>query len=611
MKRSPRSAQENFVVVISQGGTAEANSNQITENVIFQNMGLGIDLQNNNVTANDPGDGDAGANNLQNFPVLTGVTSSSVSGNLNSIPNTTFTIELFSNTVADITGFGEGEIFLTSVSVMTDADGNANFFAGGLLIPELNCVTATATNDLTFDTSEFSLCVGSFGLRIVVNSTGDDQDNNTSDGECNTGNVIPGGIPECTLRAAIEQTNATAGPDFILFDIPGSVPHTIQPLSGLPVITDRVNINGITQPGFTGTPVIEIDGSGAGDVDGLRITASGSVVVGLAINRFERDGIVLTTNVNNTIVGNFIGTDITGTQARGNNGVGVLIEDSNNNTIGGTALTTLNIIAHNGSDGVLVTSGTNNAIIGNVIHSNTELGINLRSEPNVPDGVTENDVGDSDTGANNLQNFPELTTVLVSEESIQIDGTFNSMPENIYRLDFYSNMECDPSGHGEGELSLGFIDVTTDATGNATFGASFLLETIALSPESLELQFVTATATDSANNTSEFSICVTATVTLVEEESTEAIPVEFYLHQNYPNPFNPNTIINYALPENVNVELRVYDILGSEIATLVNEEKPPGNYEVEFNGTDLTSGIYFYRLKAGSFIETKKMVLMK
>ena len=596
-------------ISVAHGGTA--NSNQISENVIFQNMGLGIDLQNNNVTANDLGDGDTGPNNFQNFPVLTGVTSSSVSGNLNSIPNTPFTIELFSNTVADITGFGEGEFFLTSVSVTTDANGNANFFAGGLSIAGDDCVTATATNDLTFDTSEFSLCVGSFGLRMVVNSTGDAPDANTSDAICNTGNLNSEGLPECTLRAAIEQTNATAGPDFILFDIPGSAPYTIQPLSGLPAITDRVNINGITQPGFTGTPVIEIDGSNAGNVDGLRITAGGSVVIGLVINRFERDGIVLTTNVNNTIVGNFIGTDVTGTQARGNGGVGVLIEDSDNNTIGGTALTTLNIIAHNGSDGVLVISGTSNAILGNAIHSNTSLGINLRSKTEDTFGVTENDAGDGDTGSNNLQNFPELTAVLVSDESIQIDGTFESKPDNIFQLDFYANMECDLSGHGEGELYLGFIDVTTDATGNATFTANFLLETIASSVDSLEFQFVTATATDSVNNTSEFSICVAAMVTLVEEGSTETTPVEFNLHQNYPNPFNPSTIIYYALPEKANVELRVYDILGSEIATLVNEEKPAGNYEIEFDGSKLSSGIYFYRLQAGSFVVTKKMVLLR
>jgi hypothetical protein len=85
----------------------------------------------------------------------------------------------------------------------------------------------------------------------------------------------------------------------------------------------------------------------------------------------------------------------------------------------------------------------------------------------------------------------------------------------------------------------------------------------------------------------------------------------FNLQQNYPNPFNPSTTIVYEIKELTNVELKVLDILGQEIITLVNEEKPIGSYEIEFKATGLPSGIYFCRLQAGSFIEIKKMVLMK
>jgi hypothetical protein len=88
-------------------------------------------------------------------------------------------------------------------------------------------------------------------------------------------------------------------------------------------------------------------------------------------------------------------------------------------------------------------------------------------------------------------------------------------------------------------------------------------------------------------------------------------PVEFKLSQNYPNPFNPVTRISYSLPQPGSVTIKVYDLLGSEIIALVNEEKPIGSYEVDFNAMALPSGIYFYRLQAGSFVETKKMVLMK
>ena len=89
------------------------------------------------------------------------------------------------------------------------------------------------------------------------------------------------------------------------------------------------------------------------------------------------------------------------------------------------------------------------------------------------------------------------------------------------------------------------------------------------------------------------------------------IPVEFNLQQNYPNPFNPETIINYQLTINNFVSLKVYDVLGREIATLVNEEKPAGSYEVSFNGSRLPSGVYFVRMTAGEFSSVIKMSLVK
>jgi len=85
----------------------------------------------------------------------------------------------------------------------------------------------------------------------------------------------------------------------------------------------------------------------------------------------------------------------------------------------------------------------------------------------------------------------------------------------------------------------------------------------------------------------------------------------FLLAQNYPNPFNPVTTIKYQIPKISFVTLKIYDVLGNEITTLVNQEKPSGRYEVEFDALALPSGIYFYKLQAGSFVQTKKMVLMK
>ena len=126
--------------------------------------------------------------------------------------------------------------------------------------------------------------------------------------------------------------------------------------------------------------------------------------------------------------------------------------------------------------------------------------------------------------------------------------------------------------------------------------------------------------------------------TITDVEYEELISNEFILHQNYPNPFNPSTIIKYTIPsrdvmlnsfqhlknseipnnpsadgrdDNQNIKLIIYDVLGRKIKTLVNENQQPGNYEVSFNASALPSGIYYYQLKTGSFVETKKMMLLK
>ena len=87
-------------------------------------------------------------------------------------------------------------------------------------------------------------------------------------------------------------------------------------------------------------------------------------------------------------------------------------------------------------------------------------------------------------------------------------------------------------------------------------------------------------------------------------------PIEFILEQNYPNPFNPTTVISYQLPISSDVSLYVFDILGNELASLVDEYKPAGGYQVEWNASNYPTGVYFYQLKAGSFVETKKMILL-
>lgn len=102
-----------------------------------------------------------------------------------------------------------------------------------------------------------------------------------------------------------------------------------------------------------------------------------------------------------------------------------------------------------------------------------------------------------------------------------------------------------------------------------------------------------------------------ASITITRVEENKNTPIEFVLYQNHPNPFNPITKIYYSIPKRSNVVIKVYDMLGKEITTLVNEEKPTGNYEVAFDSYSLSSGVYVYQLKAGSFVESKKMILLK
>jgi hypothetical protein len=497
-----------------------------------------------------------------------------------------------------------------------------------------------------------------------------------------------------SLRQAILDANATPDTDAIAFNIGGGGVQTIAPLSPLPTITSPVVIDGTTQPGFTGTPIIELNGTNAGfGAEGLDISAGNSTIRGLVINRFRGTGIRLSGKGGNLIVDNYIGTDVTGTVALGNS-EGVSIEDVPNNTIennvisgnsniapgvnigiiggnasgnrvignfigtnatgtavlnnpqfgigigsgpkniiggttpeerniisghsnaivilvtpvfpnissgepnenqiignyigtditgtvalgnevgmvvgagsntliggvsagagnvisgnqvgiiiiepstnnrvignfigtqadgssplgnailgvavdapdtnhiiGGTAPGEGNVIAFNGnSGGVYVVDNSSVGILGNRIFANVGLGIDLDPTPvtDIPDGVTPNDVGDVDSGPNNLQNFPIIASAISDGTNTTVSGTLNSTANTTFRVEFFANSALDPTSFGEGEQFLGFTTVTTDASGNVSF-----TETI---PTGVPVgQLITATVTDSDNNTSEFS----------------------------------------------------------------------------------------------------------
>ena len=184
----------------------------------------------------------------------------------------------------------------------------------------------------------------------------------------------------------------------------------------------------------------------------------------------------------NTIQGNLIGTNAAGTGAIANALRGIYLNGSSSNTIGGTVAGAGNTIAYNTGAGlaIVTTSGaaTGNLIEGNSIYSNGGLGIDLGN-----DGVTPNDLGDADSGANDGKNFPVLTSAIPTATQITIAGTYNSSASTSYRIEFFANSVPSPgtdsSGYGEGRQYLGFVTVTTDASGNASF-SSTLTATVAV-----------------------------------------------------------------------------------------------------------------------------------
>ena len=201
----------------------------------------------------------------------------------------------------------------------------------------------------------------------------------------------------------------------------------------------------------------------------------------------------------NLVQGNFIGTDITGAKLLGNASDGVQVSLSMNNTIGGDVTTTgappANVIAGNSGNGVGVVGFgpvTGLTIKGNSIFSNGGLGIDLNL-----DGVTPNDSSDPDTGPNNLQNFPVITSVTDSGGSVEIVGTLDSLPNEDFSLEFFASDKADASHFGEGQVFLGSKDVSTNASGSASFDVTF--------PTTAGPR-ITATATDASGNTSEFAL---------------------------------------------------------------------------------------------------------
>jgi len=228
--------------------------------------------------------------------------------------------------------------------------------------------------------------------------------------------------------------------------------------------------------------------------------------------------------------------------------------------------------------------------------------------PDSPVGMDPIDIlrGQFDQWKDSLFNVvdPFLSELTIDSDSIPADGSSQAnisiVPKNNSDTLLASGKQIILSNTWEGTLS-GVTDL-----GNGYYNATVT------APLNIGIDTISAMVISGSDTVNLFQKLVITYITPVGIHETSAIGIDqYYLYQNYPQPFNPITIIKYQIAELDFVTLKIYDVLGNDIATLVNEEKPVGNYELEFNASGLPSGIYFYQLKSGSFIETKKMVLMK
>ncbi len=409
-----------------------AIGNRMRFNSIYNNGALGIDLSADTtapfdpdgVTENDCGDADTGPHGLQNYPILTapifnGDGTVTVGGAFGSKASQTYTLDFYSNSTADPSNYGEGETYIGSKSVTTDASGKTAFqFTSTVQVAPGLKITATAS-DIDGSTSEFSCFAGQCAVRrpgltdeesamqmlapgceigFVVNINTDESDPNPADGICDVDLGTTG--EQCSLRAAIETTNAIAGTDFISFDIPGGGIQTISPTTELPPITERVFVNATSQPGYSGTPIVEVSGLGTSITSNGIVFAAGSdgsSLSGLTINRFGDAGILIQANeveITKSYIGvlaDGINVDPTGRQRRG-----ILITGAQNR-IGGMrdaaepSTGANNVIAGNSVEEMKIigTSAIDNTIVGNAV--GFTLADDPRSRIDEADGIVIDD----------------------------------------------------------------------------------------------------------------------------------------------------------------------------------------------------------------------------
>jgi hypothetical protein len=526
-------------------------------NRIHDNAGLGIDIGGDGVDVNDPGDGDSGPNGRENAPVMYSAfvlgSALRVNGRLDgNFTSGTKRVEFFASPLPDPTGYGEGDQYLGAVDVFPGSGPVVVEFKTSITpatMPTLPFVVSAIATSADGASSEFSNVTSAQegGVARIVTTVADSGAG--------------------SLRQALLDAAANPGADTVLFNIPGSGPHTIAPLSALPLLNGPTIIDGYSQPGalhntaavgFDGQIRIVIDGGAAGGIDGFVVTDRAQFF-GLAIGNFAGAAILANGLSGPALRGTLIGTDATGMLDRGN-AIGVsMVPGAQGGVIGGPFPHQRNVISGNGAgifasgnyptiwgnyigtaangsanlgndnSGILA-QGTGGRILDNTIRFNAARGIGISgvsSRVSIRgnsvfengalgidlgnNGVTPNDPDDADSGPNELLNFPVLTRVRSTlGAGTLIEGTLDrpaGATALSFELDLYSNASCDASGFGEGEAL--FAATTISLPNGSSESFSVWVPDVVLPPG----RAITATATSTLGDdiTSEFSACVLST----------------------------------------------------------------------------------------------------
>ena len=648
---------------------SDSKNNQILENIIGLNEQIGVriygegaignSLRRNSISNNGEKGIELsdGGNAGLSSPTLLSVTSTQVSGTAQAGQ----IIELFADEN------DQGHIYLGSVTV----DATNNFlYDHKAPLPTLH-ITSTAT-DINGNTSAFSppfrggknILVtttadgGSGSLREAILEAEERQGSNrivfqipvTDSGyDANRGvwtiqpaTALPWIIDDGLYLDGYSQSTfigTDTNPQGPEIEIDGSLTNEVH---GIWIKGSGVTIAGLAISHFNGAGIyvwdvsgglitgcyLGVDASGtepAGNVEGILlfrdvrdfvVGAPDSTYTGNIISGNTAHGISLRDSCkNNRIIGNRIGPNSTGSAMSENNWYGLYIEFSDSNDVFD------NQIGFNNNIGIFVNQSNYCHIEGNEIGADETWQINMRNEK---DGIyvensalcqlIKNTVGYNKSNGIHIAGT-EATNNLISENAISKNGLSG------IELTFGGNEGISPpvivsattsritgtAGGGQtveifnddddqGQIYLG--STLADAEGNFTFALN----------SSPQLANITATATDASGKTSTFSAPL---IVVVETVASEQLPDKFTLHQNYPNPFNASTIIDYELPEEAFVNIKLFNIQGEEIATLINNKKFAGLHHIKFNATNLSSGVYFYQIKAKNFSQIKKMLLIQ